>query len=142
MAAGEAGSWLHVSPLVMLMLGALHTEGMAVMPWLQPLPVALREASHWCCYAEIMLGHLLHDDVQVSFWVWSPVSSQHLFLILQAIVQVLVDFCRLAGLEQTVESKPLPDFPFEERTVLVLGTESSGIPPQILQVKYDKNRPE
>ena len=55
-------------------------------------------------------------------------------------IQVIVDLCRLAGLEQTVESKPLPDFPFEERTVLVLGTESSGIPPQILQVNYDVQR--
>ena len=42
--------------------------------------------------------------------------------------------CRLVGLEQTVESRPLPDFPFVEKTVLVLGRESSGIPPQILQV--------
>ncbi len=42
--------------------------------------------------------------------------------------------CRLVGLEQTVESQPLPEYPFEEKTVLVLGRESSGIPPQILQV--------
>ena len=38
------------------------------------------------------------------------------------------------GLEQTVESKPLPAYPFPERTVLVLGRESSGIPAHILQV--------
>ena len=41
---------------------------------------------------------------------------------------------RLLGLEQTVESKPLPAYPFPERTVLVLGRESSGIPAHILQV--------
>ena len=40
---------------------------------------------------------------------------------------------RLIGLEQTVESKPLPAYPFPERTVLVLGRESSGIPAHILQ---------
>lgn len=41
---------------------------------------------------------------------------------------------RLIGLEQTVESKPLPAYPFPEKTVLVLGRESSGIPAHILQV--------
>ena len=33
-----------------------------------------------------------------------------------------------------MESKPLPSFPFPQKTVLVLGRERSGIPPQILQV--------
>lgn len=42
--------------------------------------------------------------------------------------------CRLVGLEQTMESIPLPGFSFMEKTILVLGRESSGIPAQILQV--------
>ena len=37
-----------------------------------------------------------------------------------------------------MESKPLPSFPFPQKTVLVLGRERSGIPPQILQVSCCK----
>jgi tRNA G18 (ribose-2'-O)-methylase SpoU len=40
---------------------------------------------------------------------------------------------RIIGLEQTVESTPLPAFAFPERSVLVLGRETTGMPPQILQ---------
>lgn len=42
----------------------------------------------------------------------------------------------MVGLEQTVESKPLPSFPFPEKVVLVLGRERSGIPPHFLQVSH------
>ena len=38
---------------------------------------------------------------------------------------------RLVGLEQTVESTPLPLFAFPDRTCLVLGREQTGIPPQV-----------
>ena len=41
-------------------------------------------------------------------------------------------FCRLIGLEQTVESTPLPLFAFPDRTCLVLGREQTGIPPQVI----------
>lgn len=39
---------------------------------------------------------------------------------------------RMIGLEQTVESQPLPQFEFPERSVLVLGQEGTGIPAHIL----------
>ena len=38
----------------------------------------------------------------------------------------------LVGLEQTAESTCLPDFQFPPRTVLVLGREKEGIPPEII----------
>ncbi|KAK9803310.1 hypothetical protein WJX72_011367 [[Myrmecia] bisecta] len=38
----------------------------------------------------------------------------------------------LVGLEQTAGSRSLPDYDFPERTVLVLGREREGIPPDIL----------
>lgn len=37
-----------------------------------------------------------------------------------------------------MQSKPLPSFPFPQKTVLVLGKERSGIPPQILQVSCSR----
>lgn len=38
------------------------------------------------------------------------------------------------GLEQTAESQPLPGFPFLSKTVLVLGREKEGIPPEIISL--------
>lgn len=39
--------------------------------------------------------------------------------------------CRLVGLEQTVQSTPLPGYAFPPRCCLVLGAEKTGIPPQV-----------
>ena len=41
---------------------------------------------------------------------------------------------RLVGLEQTAESVSLSDFTFAPGTVLLLGTEKTGIPLEILQM--------
>lgn len=41
---------------------------------------------------------------------------------------------RIIGLEQSIGSKPLPEFKFPEKSVLVLGRETTGIPPHIFQV--------
>lgn len=44
--------------------------------------------------------------------------------------------CRysLVGLEQTAESTQLPAFRFPPKSVLVLGREKEGIPPEIISV--------
>jgi len=41
---------------------------------------------------------------------------------------------RLVGLEQTTNSKCLYGFPFEHKTVLVIGNEAKGIPDDILSL--------
>jgi tRNA G18 (ribose-2'-O)-methylase SpoU len=38
----------------------------------------------------------------------------------------------LVGLEQTAESTSLPQFKFSANTVLVLGREKEGIPPEVI----------
>jgi len=38
----------------------------------------------------------------------------------------------LVGLEQTAESTSLPQFKFSAKTVLVLGREKEGIPPEVI----------
>lgn len=38
----------------------------------------------------------------------------------------------LVGLEQTAESTQLPSFTFPSKTVLVLGREKEGVPPEII----------
>lgn len=40
----------------------------------------------------------------------------------------------LIGLEQTAEAVPLPGYSFPENTVLVLGREKEGIPPDLLNL--------
>ncbi len=40
----------------------------------------------------------------------------------------------LVGLEQTSDSRPLPEFPFRRETVLVVGNERAGIEPDILRL--------
>ena len=62
-------------------------------------------------------------------------------LLASILVNITADITavyRLIGLEQTVESKPLPEYPFPQKSVLVLGRESSGIPPEILQVRKSR----
>jgi tRNA G18 (ribose-2'-O)-methylase SpoU len=41
---------------------------------------------------------------------------------------------QVVGLEQTNDSKILYDFPFQRRTVLVIGNERSGIEPEVLRL--------
>ena len=40
----------------------------------------------------------------------------------------------IVGVEQCATSVPLPRFPFEQRTVLVLGREMDGIPAKLLRL--------
>ena len=40
----------------------------------------------------------------------------------------------ILGLEQTLEAVPLPDYKFERKTVMVLGREREGIPPELLSI--------
>jgi tRNA G18 (ribose-2'-O)-methylase SpoU len=45
-----------------------------------------------------------------------------------------VDRYSLVGLEQTAESTQLPNFTFPSKTVLVLGREKEGVPPEIIDL--------
>ena len=46
-------------------------------------------------------------------------------------MSIVVCLNRLVGLEQTVQSQPLPQYAFPRRCCLVLGAERTGIPPQV-----------
>lgn len=73
-------------------------------------------------------------SISVTAEQWVPLIEVPELNLSQWMMQKRAEGYMLVGLEQTAESKSLPDFAFPHKSVLLLGREREGIPVQLLQL--------
>lgn len=71
-------------------------------------------------------------SVSVTAERWVPLIEVTEAALIPWLAKQKADGYTLVGLEQTAESTSLPNYTFPSRTVLVLGREKEGIPPEII----------
>ncbi len=95
-----------------------------------------------CCGAAKIIDKIARDSVQdepaagnenAEDWSGGVEIRVHRTLA-HPLMELKREGYRLVGLEQTTDSQPLPGFPFERRTVLVVGNERQGIEDDILRL--------
>ncbi len=76
----------------------------------------------------------LFASISVTAEQWMPIVEVPEQALLPWLESKRAEGYALVGLEQTADSVPLPSFAFPARTVLVLGREKEGMPPDVLRL--------
>lgn len=80
-----------------------------------------------------IVQHNAFRNVAVSAHLWQPIVACAIDALPQWFTQQQQQGYEIVGLSVSPISEPLPQFAFRQRSVLVLGQELTGIPPEILQ---------
>lgn len=76
-------------------------------------------------------------SISVSAENWVDIKELKPTSLFSWLQQMATSGYKLVGLEQTEDSSNLPDYQFEDKTVLILGAEKYGIPANVLQILND-----
>ncbi|XP_076339891.1 tRNA (guanosine(18)-2'-O)-methyltransferase TARBP1 isoform X2 [Tachypleus tridentatus] len=89
---------------------------------------------------EYVMGSLKYTEdknfqsLSVSANEWIPITEVKPFYLREYLQAMKKQGYTLVGVEQTADSKPLKDYKFPKKTLLLLGNEKEGIPVELIQV--------